>query len=146
MKHETELSIAASEGFRKWLKNDEIVSHIETERARISKAPTLYLVAFNSKQGYVKLEVNIVKMAKEIDEAGKLLDLELHVVNDDITEPIKIMTSVFQPNAHPQIQFCRIFATLKDRDNYYEDIRFLSDLNNTYKQSMIEMMRRQLGF
>lgn len=144
--HEAELIAAANEGFRKWLTNDEIHAFIEAERARVSKAPTLYLVAFNTKQGYVKLEVNVVKVTKEIDEAGKLLDLELHVVNDDIAEPIKIMTSVFQPGAHPQILFCRIFSTLKDRDSFYEDIRFLSDLNNDYKQSMIELMRRQMGF
>ena len=35
---------------------------------------------------------------------------------------------------------------MKDRDNYYEDIRFLSDLDNVYKQSMIELLRRNLGF
>lgn len=143
---ETELIAAANEGFRKWLTNAEIQAFIEAERARVSKAPTLFLIAFNTKQGYIKLEANVVKMTKEIDEAGKLLDLELHVVNDEITEPLKIMTSVFQPGAHSQIHFCRIFSTMKERDAYYEDIRFLSDLNNTYKQSMIEMMRRQLGF
>lgn len=144
--NEVELIAAANEGFRKWLTNEEIRAYIEAERASVAKAPTLYMIAFNTKQGYVKLEANVVKMTKEIDEAGKLLDLELHIVNDEISEPIAIMTSVFQPSAHAQIQFCRIFSTLKDRDAYYEDIRFLSDLNNVYKQSMIELMRRQLGF
>jgi hypothetical protein len=146
MKHESELITAANEGFRKWLTNEEIIAHVSAERARVARAPTLYLTAFESKQGYIKFEASVVKLTKEVDETGKLLDVELHVVNDEITEPIKIMTSVFQPGAHAQIQFCRIFATEKDRDNYYEDIRFLADLNNVYKQSMIELMRRQLGF
>lgn len=146
MKHESELITAANHGFRKWLTNEEIIAHINAERKRVARAPVLYLIAFNSKQGYVKFEATIVKLTKEVDEAGKLLDVELHIVNDNITEPIKIMTSVFQPGAHPHIQFCRIFATEKDRDTYYEDIRFIADLNNVYKQSMIEMMRRQLGF
>ena len=144
--NEADLITAANHGFRKWLSSAEVLDFIEAERARISKAPTLYLIAFNTKQGYVKLEANVVKMTKEIDEAARLLDVELHVVNDEIAEPIKIMTSVFQPNSHPQIQFCRIFSTLKDRDAFYDDIKFLSDLNNDYKQSMIELMRRQLGF
>lgn len=146
MKHETELTTAASEGFRKWLTNNELLEYIEQERARISRTPTLFLVAFNTHQGYVKFEANVVKLTKEIDEAGKLLDVELHVVNDDITEPIKLMSSAFQPDAHPAVPFCRIFPTQKDRDSFYEDIRFMAELASVYRLSEIEFIKRKLGY
>ena len=146
MRHESELVTAAHEGFRKWLTNEEIKTYVEEERKRVPKAPSLYLIAFNTSKGYVKADLAVAKMTKVVDEAGKLLDLELQVVSDEVTEPTKIMTSVFQPGAHPQIQFCRIFKEQKDRDNYYEDIRFLADLSGDYKQSLIAYMRKQMGF
>lgn len=144
--NELDLISAAQEGFRKWLTNAELKDFIEAERARVSKAPELFMVAFNKTQGFVKLDAAVVKMTRVVDEAGKLLDLELQVVNDVITDPITIMASVFQPDVHPRIQFCRIFSTAADRDSYYEDIRYMSELNDDYKRATIEMMRRQMGF
>lgn len=146
MKHESELIAAAHEGFRKWLTTEEVKQYVEDERKRVQKAPELFLIAFNTSKGFVKVDVSIAKMTKLVDETGKMIDLELHVVNDDVSEPTKMMTSVFQPGAHPQIQFCRIFKVAKDRDSYYEDIRYLADLSSDYKQSLIALMRKQMGF
>lgn len=144
--NESELITAANEGFRKWLTTEEILEYIEEERKRVAKAPDIFLIAFNTSKGFVKIDVSVAKMTKMVDETGKMIDLELHVVNDDVPEPTKMMTSVFQPGAHPQIQFCRIFKTAKDRDNYYEDIRYLADVSGDYKQSLIALMRKQMGF
>lgn len=146
MKHESELVAAAHEGFRKWLTTEEVQEYVEQERKRIPKAPDIFLIAFNTSKGFVKVDVAVAKMTKIVDEAGKMIDLELHVVNDEVAEPTKMMTSVFQPGAHPQIQFCRIFKNAKDRDNYYEDIRYLAELSGDYKQSLIALMRKQMGF
>ena len=146
MKHESELITAVNEGFRRWLTVQEVKSYIEAERERSTKAPELFMVAFNPRQGYFKVEATVVKMTSLVDEAGKLLDLELLIANEVITEPVKIMVSAFQEDSHPRIQHCRIFTTVKDRDLYYDDIRFMAELNDDYQKSMIEYMRRQMGF
>jgi hypothetical protein len=143
--NELDLISAANDGFRKWFTLPETQDFVETERLRIGKAPTLYMVAFNTRQGYVKLDASVVKMTKLVDEAGRFTDLELCLVNDQITDPLMITASAFQPGAHERIQFCRIFGEEKYRDRYYDDIRYMTELTDDYKRSTIEFMRRQMG-
>lgn len=144
MKHESELITAVNDGFRKWLTVEEVREYVEAERLRVpSKAPQLFVIGFNSRAGYVTLEISVIKMTRIVDETGKLVDVQLSVVNDNIDEPQDITVSFFQPGAHKEIQFCRIFKDAKDRDSYYDDIRYLSDLTHDYKRAMLEAMRRQ---
>lgn len=143
---EADLISQANEGFRKWLNVNELFAHISVERQRMpGKTPTIYIIAFNINIGYVTLDVDVVKLVKVVDEASKLIDLELHIVNDAITEPLKLMASVFVPGASKDIQFCRCFSNAKHRDAFFDDIRFLSDVNNDYRLAHIERMRRQFG-
>ena len=146
MKHESELVTASNEGFRKWLNIEELGSYIDSERARVAKAPELYFVVFNTRQGYVQFDASVVKMVRAIDEAGKLLDIELKLINDDITSPIPVKASAFMPDTESHVSFCRVFSNAKDRDAWFEDIKFMTELSIDYKLAMIEAMRRQMRF
>jgi hypothetical protein len=144
MNQGTDLIGAAADGFKRWLTIPELKEHVEAERERVSKVPELFAVAYNQRAGYIKLDLGIIKMTAEVNEEGKLLDIELQTICDSFSEPVKIYASVFQPG-HTQIQFCRIFATASDRNSYYEDIRFISELQNDYTVANINQMRRQAG-
>ena len=113
MNHGTDILAAAATGFKRWLTIPELKAHVEAERERVGTAPELFAVAYNQRAGYIKVDLSVVKMTSEVNEEGKLIDVELHTISDAFSDAVKIHASVFQPGHGGSLQFCRIFPTAR---------------------------------
>ena len=139
-----ELMDGVKTGFKKWMTLDEIYAYVITERTRVpSKAPVLYAIAFAASVGYMKIEAHITQIKRILNEDGSLRDLEIFFVNDNVSEPIMVLGSIFQPNTF--VKFCRLFDNYQERDKAYSNIEYLSELAQDYHETGLKNMRKRFG-
>jgi hypothetical protein len=143
MNSSIQLIEAAKIGFAKWLSIEGTCQYIMAERTRMPGRPArIYVVAY-MKDIYGKLDLDVIKMTKLMNEDGTLRDVELTVINERTTDPLKILGSsfVFNESLPHMARFSRVFATASDRDVYFDDLKLMNELQVDYNLSYMQALR-----